>query len=152
MRDRSELALIVAMRQDKAAGMSQRAIAAKYGVTKGRVDWLVNRKGRKRPPSQLKLAMAERTERIVTLAMRGVNLKVVARREGVTYNAVWWMARRHGVRKATEVKRERTRAWLRRHEAGVSMAEIARSEGLPATTVRSAVERLRKIAGAEAGC
>lgn len=96
--------------------------------------------------------MADRNERIVTLAMRGVDVKRIAHIVGLTYQAVWSVARRHGVKRTTEVKRLRSRAWLKKHESGVSMAEIARLEGIPATTVRSAIERLRaKGRFAEAG-
>jgi hypothetical protein len=119
-------------------------IGAKYGFTKGSVEWWLKRKWQPRNPSRWKREMSDRNERIVTRAMKGCDLKLIAHVEGVTYQAVWRIARRYGVKRTTELKRERARAWMRHHEAGLPMAEVARREGLPATTVRSAVERLRK--------
>jgi hypothetical protein len=87
--------------------------------------------------------ITERTERIVLQLSRGIEPKRVAMQYGVTYQAVWWLGRQHGVKRRTEIKQERARSWLRKHSGGLSWAEIARREGVPATTVRSAVERER---------
>lgn len=134
--------LLEAMSKDHANGMSYRDIARKYGRTKGSVEWWIKRRFRPRKLTDWKRKMAERNDRIVTLAMRGVDLKRVARAVGSNYQTVWKIARRYGVRRSTEVKRDRAREWRRRNDAGESMAAIARSDGVPATTVRAAILRL----------
>jgi DNA-directed RNA polymerase specialized sigma24 family protein len=88
--------------------------------------------------------MKERTNRIVTLLSMGIEPKRVALQNGLTYQAVRSAGLRHGVKRRSEIKRERFREWEQLHQIGFSMAEVAWLEGVPATTVRSALERLRK--------
>lgn len=88
--------------------------------------------------------ITNRVDSVVTLLMRGIAPKRVARLHGVTYQAVRAAGLRHGVKRRSQLRRERHREWLEFHEAGFSMAQVAWIVGVPVTTVRSAIDRLRK--------
>lgn len=135
--------LLRIMRREHDAGLSYRLIGLKRGWTKGSVEYWLKRKGTKGDMPKLSKELEDRNERIVTAVMRGIQLKRVAHIIGCSYQVVWKVASKHGVKPVTAVRRERARAWAKRHDAGESIATISDAENVPRSTVWMAIDRLR---------
>lgn len=87
----------------------------------------------------------ERNEQILLLLGRGADLKPVAHRFGLSYSSVWLLSKRAGIKKRRAMKREQARKWLQMFREGLSIGEIARRVGVPETTCRTAINKLRRL-------
>lgn len=86
----------------------------------------------------------ERNDQILLQLSRGAELKVVAHRFRLSYSSVWLLSQRNGLKKRRAMKREQARKWLQMFREGLSIGEIARRVGVPETTCRTAINKLRR--------
>lgn len=137
------------MRRKFNEGWSPLQISLSHGVTPGYVRELLNfaspgcviARFNERQSAAWKQKSADE---IVTRVFKGEPVRKIAREVGMTYGAVWHLARRNGMRKLTIVKHERARQMARRHAQGHTQRQIAAAFGVSQVCVSKAIRRVKQ--------
>jgi transposase len=137
------------MRRKFDAGWSPLEISLSHGVTPGYVRELLNfaspgcviAKSNERQAAAWKQKSADE---IVLRVFKGEPLRKIAHEVGMTYGAVWHLARRNGMRRRTEMKHERAKAMARRHARGDTQRQIAAVFGVTQVCVSKAIRRVKQ--------
>lgn len=138
------------IRQMFESGMTPRLIGTTLGVTPGYIREILNRirPGCVTAKLNERLAMARNgqdAEQIALRILKGEPLRKIARETGISFGAVWQIGRRNGMRKLTDIKRDRANrlAYLY-DEMGMTQRELAAEFGMSQVGVSVAIRRARR--------